>query len=198
MYPVPVEKVSETMGGAGVLGSAPATVGELAQAVARGLPRAVVRQIAVRAAASNGAARQFVSDLVASSATLKRSERLSPAASERAERLARVVALARQSLGDPDEASVWLNEAHPLLGNRPPIQIAATELAGARKSRSRTRGRRLGDRGANGLVTGSFRAGAARAQLRGQSATFRSVPNRGRDRGIAGMGCPPVRRAGTG
>ncbi|WP_272911014.1 MbcA/ParS/Xre antitoxin family protein, partial [Falsiroseomonas oryziterrae] len=68
---------------------------------------------------------------VASPATLKRSPRLSPAATERADRLARVAALAAQALGDTAEAKAWLTAPHPLFGDRPPIEVAATDL-GAR------------------------------------------------------------------
>ncbi len=132
MYPVTVAKVAAALGGVRTLGALPSTVGELANAVAQGLPRAVVREIAANAAPREGEARQVVADLVVSPATLKRNERLSPSASERAERLARVVALARQALGDPDAARVWLNEPHPLLDGRPPIRVAATDL-GARQ-----------------------------------------------------------------
>jgi putative toxin-antitoxin system antitoxin component (TIGR02293 family) len=101
--------------------------------VERGLPRAVVRALATTAVPDHDTdLRRRVAALVASPATLKRSPRLSPAASERAERLARVTALARQALGDETEAKAWLTEPHPLFGDRPPIEIAATDL-GARQ-----------------------------------------------------------------
>ncbi|HJS84088.1 MAG TPA: antitoxin Xre/MbcA/ParS toxin-binding domain-containing protein [Acetobacteraceae bacterium] len=132
MYPVTVAKVAAALGGARTLGALPSTVGELAEAVAHGLPRGVVREIAANAAPRGKEARQMVADLVVSSATLKRNERLSPSASERAERLARIVALAQQTLGDEDQARSWLNEPHSLLGGRPPIHVAATDL-GARQ-----------------------------------------------------------------
>lgn len=73
-----------------------------------------------------------VAALIVSPATYKRSRRLSPAANERAERLARVTALAQQALGDAEEAKLWLTDPHPLLGNRAPIEVAATDL-GARQ-----------------------------------------------------------------
>ena len=50
MYPVQVAKVAATLGGLFVLGTQPQTVGELAAAVSRGLPRGVVGQIALWAA----------------------------------------------------------------------------------------------------------------------------------------------------
>jgi putative toxin-antitoxin system antitoxin component (TIGR02293 family) len=131
MYPVNVAKVAATLGGPRVLGTQLNTVTELAAAVAHGLPRTVVAEIATQAA-GNPEGRRKVAALVVSPATYKRSPQLSPAASERAERLARITALAQQALGSDDEARAWLGEAHPLLGNRPPIEVAATDL-GARQ-----------------------------------------------------------------
>jgi putative toxin-antitoxin system antitoxin component (TIGR02293 family) len=131
MYPVAVAKVAEALGGERMLGGRVSDMTELAAAVARGLPREVVRELAASAAHSSGSARGHVAALVTSPASLKRGLRLSPAASERAERLARVTALARQALGDDDEARTWLTETHPMLG-RPPIDLAAMDL-GARQ-----------------------------------------------------------------
>lgn len=132
MYPVDIAKVTAALGGARVLGTAPRSLPELAAAVAHGLPRGVVREVAARAAPMKGDFRNKVAALVVSPATYKRSQRLSPAASERAERLARVAALAAQALGSEDDAKSWLNDPHPLLGNRAPIEIAASDL-GARQ-----------------------------------------------------------------
>ncbi len=132
MYPLEVSKVMEALGGARVVGATPRTLVELAAAVAHGLPGAVVPQLAANAAPNEAAARRRVAALVTSAASLKRHRRLSPAASERAERLARIVALAQQALGDADEAREWLNAPHPLLGSARPIEVAATDL-GARQ-----------------------------------------------------------------
>ena len=60
-------------------------------------------------------------------------EDLSPAASERAERLARVTALASQTFVDSDETKAWLDTLHPLLAGARPIDAAATDL-GARQA----------------------------------------------------------------
>lgn len=131
MYPLAVEKVAQALGGERMLGAPVRTMAELAAAVARGLPRGVVAELAANAAHGRGGDRRHVASLVTSAASLKRGTRLSPAASERAERLARVAALARQALGDDDEARTWLTQSHPMLG-RPPIDLAATDL-GARQ-----------------------------------------------------------------
>lgn len=131
MYPITVEKVAATLGGARVLVTEPHSLGELSDAIARGLPRDVVPALAAEAAPDRGDLRRKVAALVVSPATYKRGRRLSPAAGERAERLARVTALAHQVMGDRDEARDWLTQPHPLLGGQSPIETAATDL-GAR------------------------------------------------------------------
>ena len=130
MYPVAISKVVAALGGALVLGEVHDLAG-LTAAVSRGFPRSVVREVANHAAPARGLVRSQVAALVASPATLKRSIRLSPDASARAERLARVVALSQQALGGADEARTWLTEPHPMLGAMP-IEVAATDL-GARQ-----------------------------------------------------------------
>ncbi len=58
--------------------------------------------------------------------------RLSVAASEKAERLARITALAVEALGDAEQARRWLTEPHPMTGAKTPIELAATD-PGARQ-----------------------------------------------------------------
>ncbi|HTU56358.1 MAG TPA: antitoxin Xre/MbcA/ParS toxin-binding domain-containing protein [Acetobacteraceae bacterium] len=132
MYPLEVRKVMAALGGARTVGGKPETLAELADVVARGLPSAVVSKLAANAAPDDPAARRRVAALVTSPSSLKRRRLLSPEASERAERLARTLALAQEAFGDPAEARTWLNTPHPLLGSSRPIDVAATEL-GARQ-----------------------------------------------------------------
>jgi hypothetical protein len=87
MYPIAIDKVSDVLGGRKVLGRAVRTFDELAAAIAIGLPREVVAEIARHAAPEGERAR--IAGLVTSPATFKRSPRLSPQASERAERRAK-------------------------------------------------------------------------------------------------------------
>ena len=131
MYPVAIAKVVEALGGSHTLGETVHDLAGLTAAVARGLPRSVVREVAAHASLTRGEVRNQIAALVASPATLKRSARLSPDASARAERLARVVALAQRALGGADEARGWLTDPHPMLGGMP-IEAAATDL-GARQ-----------------------------------------------------------------
>lgn len=132
MYPVAIPKVVATLGGTPTLGTTVETLRDLTDAVARGLPREVVPAIVASAAGPGAAARGRIAGLMVAPATFKRSPRLSPAASERAERLARTVALAAEALGDSEAVRDWLNAPHPMLGGRVPIELAATEL-GARQ-----------------------------------------------------------------
>ncbi len=129
MYPVAIVDVSRTLGGAAVLGEAFSDLAGLNVAVGRGFPRGVVRELADHA--GGGALRALVEGLVASPATLKRSPRLSPEASARAERIARVIALAEASFDAAEEARLWLTSVHPMLGVMP-IVLSATDL-GARQ-----------------------------------------------------------------
>ena len=135
MYPLEVAKVTAALGGIEAIGFAPLTLGELESVVASGLPGAVVSALAANAVGNEPEARRRVAALVTSPASLKRHVLLSPAASERAERLARVVALAVQALEDADEARAWLNAPHPLLGSARPIDTAATDLGARRVER---------------------------------------------------------------
>lgn len=120
----------QALGGAQVLGEPVHDLAGLTAAVARGLPRSVVHEVAAHASPPHGRARKEVAALMASPATLERSARLSPDASARAERLARIVALAQRALGSDDEARRWLSSPHPMLGAMP-VKVAATDL-GAR------------------------------------------------------------------
>lgn len=129
MYPIAVEEVARTLGGPAVLGEAVTDLAGLNLAVGRGFPREVVRELAGRA--GTGPVRAMVEALVASTATLKRSPRLSPEASARAERIARVITLAAAAFATAEDARLWLTTAHPMLGVMP-VVLAATDL-GARQ-----------------------------------------------------------------
>jgi putative toxin-antitoxin system antitoxin component (TIGR02293 family) len=131
MYPLDIAKVTAALGGVRALGCDPHSVAELSDAIADGLPRAVVAELAAQAAPDRADLRRNVAALIVSPATYKRNPRLSPAAGERAERLARITALAQQSLGDANEAREWLSTPHALLAYRTPIETATTDL-GAR------------------------------------------------------------------
>ena len=53
--------------------------------------------------------------------------RLTPAESDRVARVARAVALAQETLGNPVKARVWLRRPNRELGGTPPLDLLATD-----------------------------------------------------------------------
>jgi putative toxin-antitoxin system antitoxin component (TIGR02293 family) len=114
-----------------VLGVKATTLGDLSRAVERGLPKTSLRRTVDRVFRERGAATRFLVRIVPE-ATFKRRVRLTPAESERTERLARVIAAAEYVWGDDEDAQQWLRTPNPEIDGQPPIQAAMTEL-GARR-----------------------------------------------------------------
>lgn len=107
------------------------TLNDLDRAVSRGLSKTSVTRLVTRLALNAKDART-IRDQVVPLATWKRTTgRLSLHASERTERLARVMAAAEFTWDDPDLARRWMSNPHGMLGGRTPIAVAATEV-GAR------------------------------------------------------------------
>ena len=107
------------------------SIADLDTAVSRGLRKQSVLRLVSRIALTVRDARSL-RDQVVPSATWKRTTgRLSRQASERTERLARVMAHAEYVWDDLALAREWMNKPHPELGGRAPSAAAATEL-GAR------------------------------------------------------------------
>ena len=107
------------------------TMAELDDAIASGLSKQSVVRVVSRIALSLKDART-IRDQVVPPATWKRTKgRISLHASERTERLARVLAAAEYTWDDPKQARAWMNQPHPELQGRTPLVVAKTEL-GAR------------------------------------------------------------------
>lgn len=107
------------------------TMAELDDAIARGLSKQSVVRVVSRIALNLKDART-IRDQVVPSATWKRTKgRISLHASERTERLARVLAAAEYVWDEPEQARAWMNQPHPELHGRTPLAAAKTEL-GAR------------------------------------------------------------------
>jgi putative toxin-antitoxin system antitoxin component (TIGR02293 family) len=123
------DRIADVMGGTQVLGHEISSISDLADAVASGLPKAALRNAVQRVFGNN--ANTFVYRIVPE-ATYKRRTRLTPAESERTERLARVIANAEYVWDNTEDAREWLQKPHPELGGRIPIEAAMTEL-GARQ-----------------------------------------------------------------
>jgi len=116
------DHIADVMGGVAILGSSVHSAHDLEAVVETGLPKQALRLTLGRACASAKEARNMLYRVVPE-ATYKRRARLTPAQSERTERLARVIATAEH---------VW-GKTHPELEGRSPLEAAMTEL-GARRA----------------------------------------------------------------
>ena len=121
------------LGGRQVLGKAVTSLLELNDAVERGLPKATLRIVVQRIFSNASAQRAMMHRIVPEATYKRRRDRLSPAESERTERLARVVAIAEDVWQDRDQARRFLTTPHPEIGGKTPVEAALTEL-GARQA----------------------------------------------------------------
>jgi len=125
--------IGEVLGGPRVLGEAMTSILHLNDAVERGLPKATLRNVARRVFADAAGQRAIMHQIVPEATYKRRRERLSPAESERTERLARVVATAEDVWQDREQTRRFLTTPHPEMGGKTPLEAALTEL-GARQA----------------------------------------------------------------
>ena len=125
--------VGEILGGFSVLGAEVTSLLELDQAVERGLPKATLRNVARHVFPDAADQRTLMYRVIPEATYKRRRERLSPAESERTERLARVVAMAEDVWQDREQTTRFLTTPHPELGGKTPWEAALTEL-GARQA----------------------------------------------------------------
>ncbi len=124
--------VVKELGGRTTLGRTLSTQRALCEAIREGFPPAVVEELMQ---ASGLTLKELADSLDLSARSLqrrRRSGRLARFESDRLYRLARIVALAQQSLGNRQSASRWLKRANRALGGAAPISAMDTEL-GARQ-----------------------------------------------------------------
>jgi putative toxin-antitoxin system antitoxin component (TIGR02293 family) len=124
--------VVKELGGRNVLGRKLASQRDLCEAIREGFPPAVVEELM---RASGLTLKELAEALDLSPRSLqrrRRSGRLARFESDRLYRLARIVALAQQSLGDRENAVRWLKRSNRALGGTAPIKAMDTEL-GARQ-----------------------------------------------------------------
>lgn len=127
-----LQAVVEHLGGERTLGRSLSNDRELREAIREGFRPAVVEQLM---RASGLTLKELASALDLSPRSLqrrRRSGRLARYESDRLYRLARIVALADEFLGDPQRAMRWLKHRNRALGDIAPIEAIDTEL-GARQ-----------------------------------------------------------------
>jgi putative toxin-antitoxin system antitoxin component (TIGR02293 family) len=109
------------------------SLAELSEAVNQGLPKTALPNTALRVFHTDAARRRsFVQRVVPQATFKRRKNRLSPAESQRTERLARVIAMAEFVWDDAELARRFLLAPHPELGGSTPLDTAFSEL-GARR-----------------------------------------------------------------
>jgi putative toxin-antitoxin system antitoxin component (TIGR02293 family) len=126
-------QTGNVLGGQRVLGKAVTSLLELNDAVERGLPKATLRIVVQRIFPDASDQRAMMHRIVPEATYKRRRDRLSPAESERTERLARVIAIAEDVWQDRDQARRFLTTPHPEIGGKTPVDAALTEL-GARQA----------------------------------------------------------------
>jgi putative toxin-antitoxin system antitoxin component (TIGR02293 family) len=111
------------------IGIAPADGLELAEIVERGLPLRNLELLKAR-----GLTFTEMATTVISPRTLKhrkaRGEKLSPAETERAIRVASIIRLAERVFGNPEKAMGWLRYPNSRLDKRTPLSMLQTEAGG--------------------------------------------------------------------
>lgn len=124
--------VVEGLGGKQILGRTLSSEDEMRQAIREGFPPRVVEQVM---RASGLTLKELASALDLSPRSLQRRRsggRLARYESDRLYRLARIVVLADEFLGDHERAIRWLKRPNRALGGASPVEALDTEL-GARQ-----------------------------------------------------------------
>jgi putative toxin-antitoxin system antitoxin component (TIGR02293 family) len=124
--------VVKELGGQHALGRVLSTDHDLREAIREGFPTAVVQELM---RASGLGLNELAESLDLSARSLQRRRRTGHLArfeSDRLYRLARIVALAHQSLGNRERALRWLKRSNRALGGVAPIAAVDTEI-GARQ-----------------------------------------------------------------
>jgi putative toxin-antitoxin system antitoxin component (TIGR02293 family) len=126
-----LRSVIRELGGERALGRAMTSDRDLREAIRDGFPHAVLEEL-MRASGLTLKELADALDLSSRSLQRRRHGRLAQFESDRLYRLARLLALARENLGDAARATRWLKRANHALGGVAPIAAIDTEL-GARQ-----------------------------------------------------------------
>ena len=126
-----LQAVVQELGGEPVLGRPLRSEKDLQAAIRDGFPQMVVTEVMHGAGLTLKELAESL-DLSPRSLQRRRSEgRLARYESDRLYRLARIIALAKRSIGDSESANRWLRRPNRALGNAIPLETIDTEL-GAR------------------------------------------------------------------
>ena len=124
-------KIASIMGGEKVLLGPIKSLFDLERAVEEGLPKGALKNVANFVSPPRERFK-FIYRVVPEGTYKRRRTHLNTEESERTERLARVIATAIDVWEDEEKAKTFLISPHPFFNDRPPIEVAFTEL-GARQ-----------------------------------------------------------------
>ncbi len=123
-----INTLTETLGGKKVFHKAVHDENEIVQSIRLGLPIAAVDALMDRFSLT---AEELVAPLGVSLSTIKRrhtQERLSAAVSDRLFRVAKIVALATETLGNQEKATRWLHKPNRSLSGDTPLSRLDTSI----------------------------------------------------------------------
>ena len=106
------------------------SLAELSDAVDQGLPKSALRATAKHLFDEPVEQTKFMYRVVPEATFKRRQGRLSPAESEKTERLARMVATAEYCLNSKEQARRFLTHPHWKFNGKTPLEVAMTELGG--------------------------------------------------------------------
>ena len=123
-------EVVQALGGEKVLGRRVRSPMELEARVRHGLPKRTLAVLAERLAQLPAERLKVIYAVVPRATWTRRKSRLSPGESEVVERLGRLWAQALRVWENEADARAFLHTSHAMLGGRPPVKAALTELGG--------------------------------------------------------------------
>jgi putative toxin-antitoxin system antitoxin component (TIGR02293 family) len=126
----PAARIADILGGSPVLKRKVRTESDLVKVLKQGLPTASVERMVSRDLLSQEEAYQLIAPKRTYQLRKQRRRPLSPAESEKAARVARVIALAEDAFQNSAKAAAWLRRRSRALGQAP-IQLLDSET-GAR------------------------------------------------------------------
>jgi len=103
------------------------TLSELTKEVQHGLQRKTLVYTVQQVTRDRRVEKRIINQIIPRSSHIIRKKLLSPAESERVERVARVYAMAVEVWGDDEAARTFLSKPHPMLNNQSPLETSINE-----------------------------------------------------------------------
>lgn len=123
-----IAQIAEVLGGQETFKHAPRKPEDLATSIRAGFPTTVITVLSERLTLPKAdVAKRLGIPQRTLTRRMSQSDRLTTSESDRVARMARIIALATDILGDKDKASSWLRSPNRALGGRVPIDELSTD-----------------------------------------------------------------------